>query len=110
LFHPNRDSFQKRSQTAGSASQVRGKKTVALQEWLLVKGDEIELFTARQPSFPKAVIDGLSREPSVVLLSREPFFLRRRNDFASPHNAGSAVMVESGNPEDIHGCGERPSR
>ena len=47
LLHPDRHGLEERAQPERRAGQVGGKQPVELQEWLLVKGDEIELLAAR---------------------------------------------------------------
>ena len=52
------------------------------------------------PGLPQAVLDGVRRKARIVLLAREPFFLRRRHDAAVLDETGGRVVVVGRDAED----------
>ena len=48
-----------------------------------------------QPPFGKAIFDGMTREPRVVLLAGEPLLLSRGDRLAIDQKRGGAVVNES---------------
>jgi hypothetical protein len=51
----------------------------------------------------QAVIHGLLREPVIMLLPREAFFLGGRDELTIANDARRAVVIERGDTEDVHG-------
>src|SRR5262245_36062535 len=75
LRQPDGHGLEKRLEALGGIRQVRFEKALELQEWLVVEADVIELIS-RNPRCVEAIVDGVGREPLIVVLAREPLFLR----------------------------------
>ena len=54
------------------------------------------------PASRRQYVDRVFGKGRIVLLAREPLLLRRRNDPPIAHQARGAVVVESGDAEDVH--------
>src|ERR1700730_17670558 len=89
VFDPKRNRFQKRMNPARRLGEIRMQDAVELYEWLLIKSDVIE-FRGCDAALAQAIVDGVAWESRVVLLSREPFLLSRRDDFTITHQASRA--------------------
>src|ERR1700730_3131335 len=100
VFDPKRKRFQKRMNAARRAGEIGMQDAVELYEWLLIKSDIIE-FRGCDVALAQAIVDGVPWKSRVVLLSREPFLLSRRDDFTITYQACSTVMVISGDAEDM---------
>jgi hypothetical protein len=100
FFDPEWDGFKERLNAGWNASQISMQDAVELEEGLFIKRDMIHLFNA-QASFPKAISDRVFGKRGIVFLAGKAFFLRGGDDFAVSHQAGRAVMVERGNPQDV---------
>src|SRR2546423_15541478 len=79
LFQPERHRHQKRAYAAGRVINVGLKKTLKLQERLIVEGDVSHVF-ALDAARAQTILDRVRGKAMIVLLAREAFFLRRRDD------------------------------
>ena len=61
----------------------------------------IEIFGAVEAAFPEAILDRVLRERRVVLLAREPLFLRGGDHTPSGHETRGTVVVEGGNSQNF---------
>ena len=59
-------------------------------------------FSWLNPCLLQAVGQCVDREALIVLFASEPFFLSGRHDLAINDNAGSRVVVVSGNANNLH--------
>ncbi len=101
LLQPQGQSHQEELEAARRVGDVGLEDAVELEERLVVEGDQVEL-AGGDPAFLQAVVDGVLREVEVVLLAREALFLGGRDDAPVLDEAGGAVVVESGDSENVH--------
>ena len=101
LARPHRKRGRKGAKAARRQGQVGLEQALELQERLVVEDDVVDVLE-RHPAGLEAVFDGLSGKGRVVAHAREALLLRRRNDVALLHQRCRAVMVEGGDPEDVH--------
>ena len=71
-----------------------------LEERLVVEADEVDLVDG-DPLGVETERDGVARERRVALHAREPLLLGSGDDGAVLEQAGGAVVIESGDPEDV---------
>ncbi len=74
-----------------------------LEERLVVEADVREV-TGLDPGRLQAAINGVPGERCVTFLTGQPLCLRRGHDVAVGQDAGSAIMVEGRDPDDVLGC------
>src|SRR5262249_33477860 len=109
LLHPNpfpdpkRDCHQKALQAGRRVGEIAVQDAIELQERLFVERDIIEIADA-DAAFTKAIINGMLRETRVVFFARESFLLRGRNDSSIPYQTSRAVVIKSGDSENVHRC------
>src|SRR4029079_18822577 len=108
LLQPHRQRHAEAAEPDGSIGQVRFEQPLELPQGLLVEDDVIEV-ALLQPRLVQAIANGERRKARIVLLPREPLFLRGGHDVAVDHQGGGAVVIEGGDAED-RGPPAPPSR
>ena len=73
---------------------------VERKERIVVEDNAVQ-FRGLDESLAETVIDGMARKARVMLLAREPLFLRRGNDYPIPHDCSGGVMVIGRNAQDV---------
>ena len=108
VVHPERHRTQKRTQALWRVRQITLQQAFEFQDRLVVERDVIQVIRG-DASLAKAERRGRFRKAMVVLLAREPFFLRGGDDLAVADQAGGGVVIERGQTQDVHGaiCGSR---
>ncbi len=102
VLDPQRARLQERAESAGCDVQIRLEYPLKLQQRLVVEADKGELVGLEAPLL-QTVARRVDREGGVTLLARESFLLRRRDDLAVTQQTGRAIVVESGDAEDVGG-------
>ena len=97
---PKRYRHQKTSQTGWRIREIGMQNPIEFQERLFVERHVIELIDV-EAAFTKAISHRVLRKTRVVLFACESFFLGRCNDFSFAHQACRAVVIKSGQTEDI---------
>ena len=100
LLHPERASHEEGAEAARCDGEIRLEDALELEQRLVVEPDVMQV-TCGDPSSPQAVLDGPRREARIALDPREPLFLRGGDDLAVGHETGGAVVIVSGNAEDV---------
>src|SRR5689334_363771 len=98
---PQRHSHLERTEAARRKRQVRFEQSLELQKRLVIEDDVIDILQ-RHPAFREAILHRVMGEAGVVFFPAEALFLRGCDDLAVPYQGGGAVMVERGNPENVH--------
>ena len=107
FFHPNafpdpkRYRHQKTFQAGRRIREITMQNPVEFQERLFVERHILELLHV-DAAFAEAIHHCVLRKTRIMLFARESFLLRRCYDFSVAHQACRAVMIKSGETEDIH--------
>ena len=110
LLDPHRHRLAERAERAGEGGDVRRQHPLELQERLVVEADGVEVPGA-DAGLLEDVLHRPRREVLVVFLAGEALLLAGGHDDAVPEQGGGRVVVEAGDPEDVHartGAGLRP--
>ena len=99
LADPEGQGLAERPEAGGRIRQIGLEESLELQQGLVVKPHPVEV-GRRDPGLGQAVFDGLRREPRVVLLAGEAFFLRGGHDPAVDHQRRGRVVIEGRDAED----------
>src|SRR5262249_7383227 len=87
----------------GFGERLHGSKNDALEfnERLFVKDDVVQICRGNAGA-AQAKLDSFLRKVAIVLLTREAFFLSGGHKYAVPEQRCGSIMVETGNPENVH--------
>src|SRR4029450_7391324 len=86
LLQPHRHRHAETLEAGWRKRQVRLEQPLELSKWLFVEDDVVDVGD-RFPRFLQAILHRVRWKARVVFLSREPLFLRGRNDLAIDHEA-----------------------
>ncbi len=103
LANPERDGHQERAPARRCIGQVTVQNPVKLQERLLIEGNKVQL-ASLDAAFAQTILHGVFGENRIMFFAGEAFLLRCGNDLAVAHQAGRAVVVKSGEAQDVHGA------
>src|SRR5262249_35337228 len=95
-----------RGEPSRGEGQIRLEQSLEFQERLVIEGYVVDLVRS-DACLLKAGHHGLARESRVVLLSREPFLLGRRDDATVHSHGGRGVGVVGGDAENFYGKKKR---
>ncbi len=101
---PNRHGHPERREPLGGECKVGFEKALELEERLVVESDEIDTVQIGV-SLVQAIGDRLVGKARIMLLAREPLFLRRGKDGAVLDQGDRAVVIEGRDSEDPHAGG-----
>jgi hypothetical protein len=101
FFQPHRHGGKKRLETTRRETEVGFEEPLEFDKRLVIEHNVFEILDS-DPSFVQTILNGMTRETWIMLLSRKALFLRRRNNLAILHNTGSAVMVVRRDTENMH--------
>src|SRR6266487_2516431 len=102
LLHPCGSRETELREPARGDTQVGLQDPLELEQRLVVKSNVCQVRSA-DPSGLEAVLRGVLREPGVAFLPREALFLRRCDDHAVAQQASGAVVIKSGDAENVGG-------
>jgi hypothetical protein len=88
--------------------QQRLEHAVAREQRMVIENDGVQL-VCFDKGFTAAVVDGVPREPRIVLLAAKALLLSGRHDLAIASDGGGRVVVERRNPQDVHRHQDFPS-
>src|SRR6266851_2493768 len=94
LLHPERQRFEKRTESGGRIIEVGFEQTVEFQQRLVIEAYVVQVFGV-EFGFAETVERGVEWETMVMLYARESFFLRRSYDLAVNDQTGGGVVIES---------------
>src|SRR5690348_6816448 len=100
LVDPEGSGLDERSEAARRQGEIALEKAVQLEERLLVEGHRGELVRS-EPGAVEAETSGVPRKRGVALDSGEALLLGGSNDLPVGQQAGGAVVVEGGDPQDV---------
>src|SRR5258705_8553821 len=95
LLHPKRQGFEEGTETGRSVVEIGLEETIEFQQGLVVEANVVELIGC-YACFAQAVANRVKGKIVVVLDAGESLFLRRGHDFAVNDQAGSGIVIESG--------------
>jgi len=101
LPHPQRHAHQEELESTRRVRDVGLQQPLELQERLVVERHVVDLLGG-DARLAQAVFDRMRRESMVVLLACEAFLLRRGDDHAVANQRGGAIVIEGGDPQDVH--------
>jgi hypothetical protein len=101
LLQPERQAFEEKAVASRRIGKIGLEDSIELEERLVVESDEVE-GVGRDAALLETVIDGVLREAIVMFQPSEPLLLRGGHDLAVPDEAGGAIVIEGGDPEDVH--------
>src|SRR3989442_6002873 len=84
---PLGDRYDEATDTAGRGRELSFERPLEFQHRFVVEGDEVRL-GGTESRRVQAVRDGVSREPGIVLLPREPLFVSGGDDIAIDDDRG----------------------
>jgi hypothetical protein len=89
------------SKPARREREVGLEQPLELEERLVVERDEVHILEL-DARLREAVVERVAREARVMLLPRETFLLRGRDDLAVAHDGRCGVVIERGDADDVH--------
>ena len=101
LVDPERHGLAEGPERAGEGRDVGREHPLELQQRLVVEAHGVELLGA-DAALAQDVLHGPAGEVGVVLLAAEPLLLAGGDDLAVAEDRGGGVVVEAGQPEDVH--------
>src|SRR5579871_1267283 len=104
LADPQRHCHLERSQSAWRIGEIRFEQPLELQERLVVKNNKIDI-AERAAGLYQAILGRVRWKSGIVLLAREALLLRGRDNFAIAHQRRGAVVIKSGDSQNLHVSG-----
>src|SRR5688572_954039 len=92
---------EERANAARRNTEIGFENALELEQGLVVEPDVVEIASCNL-SLAQAEVDGVTREAGIALHAREALLLHGGDDFAVAHEARRTVVVEGGNPQDVH--------
>ncbi len=93
FLQPHRHGRDKRLKALRSECQIGFEQPLKFHERLIVE-DDISEIPQGNATFLQTVVHCMRRKPGIMLLSRKPLFLRRRDNLPLTDQARSTIMIE----------------
>ena len=101
FLDPDRHGPLEGAQAPRREGHVGFKQALELEEGLVVEGDVVDVLEF-EAGFGQTIGDCVRGKALVVLSAREALLLRGRDDPAVDDEGGGAVVIEGGEPENVH--------
>lgn len=102
VLEPDRHCLQERWEAPGKCRQIGIEKSFEFHKRLVVESDIVHL-PDRYARLPKAIVDGVYREFSVMLLPCESLLLSSSNQLTVADQRCSRIVIEARYSKDMHG-------
>ncbi len=102
LFDPKGHGLQKGRDPVRRVCEIGFEDAFEFEEGFIVERDNIKT-GGLDAAFSEAKIDCIFWERKIMLLTREAFFLRRRDDLSVLDKTRRAVMIKSRYAKNVHG-------
>jgi hypothetical protein len=100
LLHPQRARHHERAEPLRHHAQIRLEDALELEQRLVVEADVVQILRLDARRL-QAVLHRARREIRISLLPGEPLLRAGSDDLAVLHQGGGAVVVVSGDPENV---------